>query len=121
VINVKIERGLKKEGEIKVKINLRFTTKGKIAIENFENEELIEIFTRYSNTLTKSKHAADISIPVEVNQNIAHEGVLQLSLANVKCDVETLFKELGRDIKVPLKKRLEGKLDNVFKIEIIEK
>jgi hypothetical protein len=106
------------KGKYKVEIKLKFTTKGKIAIENFENEELIEIFARYSNTLTK-KYAVDITIPVDVNQNIVQDGSLTVLLENVQCDVETLFKELGRDIKVPLKKRLEGKLDTVFKTEII--
>ncbi|MBP1990340.1 hypothetical protein [Paenibacillus eucommiae] len=101
-----------------MRIHLKFTTKGKIAIENFENAELIEIFTRYSHTLTK-KHLVDIYVPVEANQNIVADGMLIVLIENVKCDVDTLFKELGRDIKVPLKKRLDGKLDTVFKTEIV--
>ncbi len=97
-------------------IKLNFTAKGKIAIANFSNEELIELFTRYSNTLTK-KYAVDISIPVALNENIVSDGVIKLVLANVECDIDVFFRELGRDIKVPLKKRLGVALDNVFKLE----
>jgi hypothetical protein len=104
---------------VKVKLKLNFTNQGKTAIENFNNDELIEIFSRYSNTLTK-KYAIDISVPTGVNQNIVVEGSLKVLLENINCDVDTFFKELGRDIKVPLKKRLDGKLDNVFKTEIIK-
>jgi hypothetical protein len=102
-----------------MKANLKFTIKGKIAIENFTNDELIEIFTRYINTLTK-KYAIDVFVPIEMNHNIVEEGVLKVSVENVNCDLDTFFKELGRDIKIPLKKRLEGKLDNVFKTEILK-
>ncbi|WP_028544446.1 hypothetical protein [Paenibacillus taiwanensis] len=102
-----------------MQINLIFTNKGKVAIENFNNEELIEIFTRYSNTLTK-KYDIEIIVPVEANANITEEGVLTVVAQQVNCDVETFFKELGRDIKVPLKKRLGTKLDTVFKIKIVE-
>jgi hypothetical protein len=104
---------------VKVRFKLNFTNQGKTAIENFNNEELIEIFTRYGNTLTK-KYAVDLSVPAEVNQNIAVEGSLKVLMENVNCDVDTFFKELSRDIKIPLKKRLDGKLDNVFKIEVIK-
>ncbi|RED55531.1 hypothetical protein [Cohnella lupini] len=97
-------------------IKLNFTAKGKIAIANFSNEELIELFTRYSNTLTK-KYAVDISIPVTMNENIVSDGVIKLVLSNVECDIDVFFRELGRDIKVPLKKRLGVALDNVFKLE----
>jgi hypothetical protein len=99
-----------------VNIKLNFTAKGKIAIANFSNEELIELFTRYSNTLTK-KYAVDISIPVTMNENIVGDGVIKLVLSNVECDIDVFFRELGRDIKVPLKKRLGVALDNVFKLE----
>lgn len=102
-----------------MRINLNFTNKGQVAIGNFSNEELIEIFSRYMNTLTK-KYNIDIIVPVEVNQNIVTDNSLIVMAENVKCDVEVFFKELGRDIKIPLKKRLEGKLDTVFKTEIIE-
>lgn len=104
-----------------MRVNLNFTNKGQIAINNFNNCELIEIFTRYINTLTKH-YAVDITVPIDVNQNISEEGILKVLLKNVNCDVNTFFKELGRDIKVPLKKRLDGngKLDNVFKIEVIK-
>lgn len=103
-----------------MKINLNFTTKGQLAIDNFNNGELIEIFTRYMRTLTKH-YAVDITVPADENQNINEDGSLKLYLENVNCDVNTFFKELGRDIKVPLKKRLDGakKLDNVFKMEIM--
>jgi hypothetical protein len=103
---------------VKVRINVNFTKQGQTAIENFNNDELIEIFTRYIKTLTK-KYEVDITVPIEVNQNIAVEGTLKVTLENVNCDVDTFFKELGRDIKLPLKKRLDGKLDNVFKPEVI--
>lgn len=100
---------------------MNFTTKGQMAIDNFNNGELIEIFTRYMRTLTKH-YDIDITVPTDVNQNISEEGNLKVSLKNVNCDVNTFFKELGRDIKVPLKKRFDtnGKLDNVFKIEVIQ-
>lgn len=104
-----------------MRINLNFTNKGQIAIDNFNNEELIEIFSRYINTLTK-KYAVDISVPADLNQNISNEGTIKVLLKNVKCDVNSFFNELGRDIKVPLKKRFDrtAKLDNVFKIDIIK-
>lgn len=103
-----------------MRMNLIFTNKGQAAIENFNNDELIEIFTRYSNTLMK-KYTIDISVPTDVNQNIIEKRTLTVALDNVQCDVDTFFKELGRDIKVPLKKRLSvtDKLDNVFKTEVI--
>jgi len=110
----------KKRGLKKLEINLNFTPKGKVAIENFSNEELIEIFTRYSNTLTK-KYIVDIAVPEDVNQNIIADGTLKVVLSNVKCDIDIFFRELGRDVKVPLKKRLAaGNLDNVFKIVTVE-
>lgn len=102
-----------------MKINLKFTNKGKIAIENFNNEELLEIFARYIKTLTK-KYDIEVDVPIEVNQNIVHDGAVIATAKNVNCDAETFFKELSRDVKVPLKKRLGGKLENVFKIEITE-
>jgi hypothetical protein len=94
---------------------LSFTVKGKVAIDNFTNDELIEIFTRYTNTLTK-KYAIDVLIPADVNQSISAQGAVHVVLDNVKCDVDVFFRELGRDLKVPLKKRLTGSLDNVFKV-----
>lgn len=102
-----------------MRLNLNFTNQGKAAIENFNNDELIEIFTRYSNTLTK-KYEIDVSVPTEMNTNIAGEGSLKVLLENINCDIDTFFKELGRDVKVPLKKRLDGKLDNVFKTEVVK-
>lgn len=100
-------------------VHLNFTNKGKLVIENFNNEELIEIFSRYINTLTK-KYAVDVKVLAEANQNIVEDGSFKVILSNVQCDVETFFKELGRDIKVPLKKRSDGKLENVFKIQVLE-
>lgn len=99
-----------------MQMKLIFTTKGKVAIENFSNDELVEIFNRYSNTLSK-KYVIDVSIPVELNQNIVGDGHLKVVLDNIECDVDLYFRELGRDIKVPLKKRSDGKLDHVFKVE----
>jgi len=104
-----------KRGQTKVEIKLSFTTKGKVAIENFTNEELIEIFTRYSNTLTK-KYTVDITVPSDVNQSITADGILKMRVENVNCDIDIFFRELGRDIKVPFKKRSGGTLDNVFKV-----
>ncbi|WP_238650172.1 hypothetical protein [Paenibacillus piscarius] len=102
-----------------MRINMKFTSKGKAAIENFNNDELLEIFARYIKTLTK-KYDIEVDIPHEVNQNIVGDGAVVAIAQNVKCDADTFFKELGRDIKVPLKKRLGGKLENVFKTEIVE-
>ncbi|CAG7648526.1 hypothetical protein ACFQI7_12525 [Paenibacillus allorhizosphaerae] len=104
-----------------MRVNLKFTTKGQSAIENFNNDELIEIFTRYLNTLVKH-YAVNVSVPVDMNQDIRAEGILKVLLENVNCDINIFFRELERDIKVPLKKRLDkaGKLDNVFKIDIIK-
>lgn len=102
-----------------MRVNLKFTSKGKAAIENFSNEELLEIFARYIKTLTK-KYDIEVDVPLEVNQSIVADGIIIAMAQNVKCDAEAFFKELGRDIKVPLKKRLGGKLENVFKIEFIE-
>lgn len=107
------------KGAQKLNVHLNFTNKGKLVIENFNNEELIEIFSRYMNTLTK-KYAVDVNVPEEANQNIVQDGSFKVILSNVQCDVDTFFKELGRDIKIPLKKRSEGKLENVFKIQVME-
>lgn len=98
---------------------MNFTNQGQTAIEKFNNDELLEIFTRYSKTLTK-KYSVDVTVPEDINQDIIVDRVLKISLENVECDAITFLKELGRDIKVPLKKRLGGKLDNVFKIVMIE-
>lgn len=103
-----------------MRVNLNFTNKGQNAIGNFDNGELLEIFSRYIKTLTKH-YSVDITVPSDINQNIGNDGRLEVFLENVNCDVPTFFKELSRDIKVPLKKRLSGtqNLDNVFKIEVI--
>jgi hypothetical protein len=110
VIIMTIQKG------IIMQMKLIFTTKGKVAIENFSNDELVEIFNRYSNTLSK-KYVIDVSIPLELNQDIVGDGHLKVVVDNVKCDVDLFFRELGRDVKIPLKKRLDGKLDHVFKVE----
>lgn len=113
------KNGLIEKGIFIMKINMKFTSKGKVAIENFNNEELLEIFARYIKTLSK-KYDIEVDIPLEDNQNIVGDGAVIANANNVKCDVESFFKELSRDIKVPLKKRLGGKLENVFKTEISE-
>jgi hypothetical protein len=109
------------EGVVNMKVNLNFTNKGQAAITKFSNEELLEIFARYSNTLMK-KYSIEVKVPEQGNDAIVDRGVLSVNVDKVECDVETYFKELGRDVKVPLKKRLtsDEKLDNVFKIEVIE-
>lgn len=100
-----------------MRVNLNFTNKGKVAVDNFNNEELLEIFTRYMNTLVK-KYDLEISVLPELNPAILQEGRIIVMVENVNCDINQFFKELEKDVKVPLKKRLEGKLDNVFKTEI---
>lgn len=102
-----------------MRVKLKFTNKGKTAIEKFSNDELIEIFSRYSNTLTK-KYDIEVVVLEEANPHIVDNGSIELRLERVNCDVEIFLKELGRDIKVPLVKRLGTKLDNVFKMEVIE-
>jgi hypothetical protein len=80
-----------------------------VAISNFNNDELIEIFTRYIKTLSKH-YSIDVFVSAEENDNI-------IGVASV-----AFFKELGRDIKVPLKKRLGvgAKLDTVYKIVVAQ-
>lgn len=98
---------------------MKFTTKGKAAIEYFNNDELLEIFTRYIRTLTK-KYDIEVELPLENNQNIVQDGAIHAVANHVNCDVVTFFKELSRDVKVPLKKRIGVKLENVFKTDIVE-
>jgi len=100
-------------------VNLKFTNNGKTAIGHFTNDELLEIFKRYANTLTK-KYDISVSVPHELNPSISEAGALKVSVTNVNCDMDAFFKELGKDIKVPLKKRLGGKLDTVFTAEKME-
>jgi hypothetical protein len=102
-----------------MRVNLNFTNKGRVAITNFSNDELIEIFTRYIKTLSKH-YPIDVSIPIEENQDIVGEGVLKVIAENVDCDATAFFKELGRDVRVPFRKRHAEKLDNVYKIVIVE-
>ncbi|WP_029192286.1 hypothetical protein [Paenibacillus harenae] len=103
------------------KVRLNFTNKGQAAIGKFSNEELLEIFARYSNTLMK-KYSIEVTVPAEGNEAIIEKGTLSVYVDKVECDVDTFFKELGRDVKVPLKKRLtsDEKLDNVFKAEAVQ-
>ncbi|NMO97067.1 hypothetical protein [Paenibacillus lemnae] len=103
-------------------VQLNFTNKGQAAINLFDNSEIIEIFTRYIKTLTKN-YDINTTVPVEDNNNIKEAGTVKVIVDHANCDVEVFFKELGRDIKVPLKKRIGGtnsKLDNVFKVEVKE-
>lgn len=58
-----------------MKINMKFTSKGKVAIENFNNEELLEIFARYIKTLSK-KYDIEVDVPLEANQNIVGDGAV---------------------------------------------
>ncbi|KAF9118998.1 hypothetical protein ACTHSJ_03105 [Paenibacillus cellulositrophicus] len=104
-----------------MEMKLIFTNKGKNAIGNFENDELIEVFTRYSKTLMK-KYDLVVSVPSEDNRDITADGTINVQLNDVKCDVQTFFKELARDVKVPLKKRLDAgeTLDGVFKAEQVK-
>ncbi|WP_424766465.1 hypothetical protein [Paenibacillus sp. sgz302251] len=104
-----------------MRMNLNFTNKGQAAIAKFNNEELLEIFARYSNTLMK-KYSIEITVPAEGNEAIVEKGAMTVIADKIECDVDTFFKELGRDVKVPLKKRLspEDKLDNVFKAESLD-
>ncbi|TCZ76530.1 hypothetical protein E0485_13075 [Paenibacillus albiflavus] len=102
-----------------MRINLNFTNKGRVAIGNYTNDELLEIFTRYIKTLSKH-YAIDVFIPAEDNTKIVEEGILKVTAENVQCDPIAFFKELGRDVKVPFKKRHPEKLDAVFKIVLVE-
>lgn len=74
-----------------MKINMKFTSKGKVAIENFNNEELLEIFARYIKTLSK-KYDIEVDVPLDENQNIVGDGAVIATAKNVKCDVETFSK-----------------------------
>lgn len=102
-----------------MKIQLCFTAHGQKAINEFENHELIESFSRHMKTLTK-KYTVITSVPLIDNQNIVSTGVL-----NVICDAESkeanmFFKELARDMKSPLNKRITGKLGNIFNAKVMK-
>jgi hypothetical protein len=108
---------LNEKGEMNMKMQLWFTAHGQQAINEFENHELIESFSRHMKTLTK-KYMVVTSVPLVDNMDIAHAGVL-----NVNCEAETrevnlFFKELGRDMKNPLNKRFNGKLGNIFNAKV---
>lgn len=49
-----------------MRVNLKFTNKGQVAVEKFNNEELIEIFTRYIKTLSK-KYDISVTVPEDLN------------------------------------------------------
>ncbi|OBA01441.1 hypothetical protein A9P44_24410 [Paenibacillus polymyxa] len=102
-----------------MRVNLKFTNKGQVAVEKFNNEELIEIFSRYIKTLCK-KYDISVTVPEELNGQILEEGTVKVVLDKINCDMDAFFKELSRDIKVPLVKRLGTKLDNVFKTEVVD-
>jgi hypothetical protein len=102
-----------------MKIQLCFTAHGQKAINEFENHELIESFSRHMKTLTK-KYTVITSVPLMDNQDIALAGVL-----NVNCEAETneanmFFRELARDMKSPLNKRITGKLGNIFNAKVVK-
>ena len=102
-----------------MKIQLCFTAHGQKAINEFENHELIESFSRHMKTLTK-KYTVVTTVPLIDNQDIASAGVL-----NVNCEAETneanmFFRELARDMKSPLNKRITGKLGNIFNAKVVK-
>jgi hypothetical protein len=103
---------------MKMKVELWFTADGKKAINEFENHELIESFSRHMKTLTK-KYMVIPTVPLGENRDIASAGVLKVQLDKKSVDVALFFRELGRDMKNPLNKRFEGKLGNIFKMKLI--
>jgi hypothetical protein len=104
-----------------MKVELRFTAEGQQALNKFENDEIIESFSRHMKTLTK-KYMVVTSVPLEDNTDIAAAGVLNIMLEKNTVDVDMFFRELARDMKNPLNKRFPGKLGNIFKAKkIVEK
>ncbi|GGG16602.1 hypothetical protein [Paenibacillus abyssi] len=106
------------KGKMKVKVELWFTAQGQLAINEFENHELIESFSRHMKTLTK-KYMIVTSVPLDDNQDIASAGVLNVLLETKSLEVDMFFRELGRDMKNPLNKRFDGKLGNIFKAKVV--
>ncbi|MBP1156489.1 MULTISPECIES: hypothetical protein [unclassified Paenibacillus] len=101
-----------------MKVQLWFTAQGQQAINEFENDELIESFSRHMKTLTK-KYMVLTSVPLDENQDIASAGVLNVILEKKSTEVDMFFRELGRDMKNPLNKRFDGKLGNIFKTKMV--
>jgi hypothetical protein len=101
-----------------MKVELWFTADGQLAINEFENHEIIESFSRHMKTLTK-KYMVFPSVPLVDNSDIASAGVLKVMLEKKSVDVDPFFRELGRDMKNPLNKRFDGKLGNIFKTKVI--
>ncbi|MCZ8514724.1 hypothetical protein O9H85_20295 [Paenibacillus filicis] len=101
-----------------MKVELWFTTQGKQAINEFENHELIESFSRHMKTLMK-KYMVVTSVPLDDNQDIASAGVLNVQLETKSVEVDMFFRELDRDMKNPLNKRFDGKLGNIFKAKVV--
>ncbi|MED4601829.1 hypothetical protein P9314_14110 [Paenibacillus validus] len=101
-----------------MKVELWFTPQGQQAINEFENHEIIESFTRHMKTLTK-KYMVLTSVPLDENQDIASAGVLNVLVQTKSVEVDMFFRELGRDMKNPLNKRFDGKLGNIFKVKVV--
>lgn len=100
-----------------MKFQLCFTAHGQKAINEFENHELIESFSRHMKTLTK-KYTVVTSVPPSDNQNIATAGLLNVTCVAEAKEANLFFKELARDMKSPLNKRVEGKLGNIFNVKV---
>jgi hypothetical protein len=101
-----------------MKVELWFTAQGQQAINEFENHELIESFSRHMKTLTK-KYRVVTSVRLDDNLDIASAGVLNVQLETKTADVVMFFRELERDMKNPLNKRFDGKLGNIFKTKVV--
>jgi hypothetical protein len=102
-----------------MKVELWFTAQGQQAINEFENHEIIESFSRHMKTLTK-KYNVVTSVPLDENQDIASAGVLNVLLEKRSEEMDMYFRELGRDMKNPLKKRYDGQLGNIFKTKVVK-
>ena len=101
-----------------MKVQLWFTAQGQQAINEFENEELIESFSRHMKTLTK-KYMVVTSVPLDANEDIVSAGVMNVQVESKSGEVDTFFRELGRDMKNPLNKRFDGKLGNIFNAKVV--
>lgn len=73
-----------------MKVELWFTPQGQQAINEFENHELIESFTRHMKTLTK-KYMVLTSVPLDENQDIASAGVLNVLVQTKSVEVDMFF------------------------------
>ena len=99
-----------------MRFQLCFTAHGQKAINEFENHELLESFSRHMKTLTK-KYTVVTSVPVHDNQDIASAGVLHVICEAEIKEANLFFKELARDMRNPLNKRVAGKLGNIFNVK----